>query len=93
MITLAADPWSFDGMSGSATFKTDLIITMARDLGIARPRAFYEKLKVFVEEVKEVWKKKTCTEEEKKQCEAQHGEFLEWACSKCEKNPKRENGQ
>ena len=31
-----------------------------------------------------------CSAEEKKICEAQFGEFLDWACKKCEKKNARE---
>jgi len=59
------------------------LIALAR--GIAFDGDFFRKIKIFETEALEcLTKRKNCTEEDKKKCRIQYGEYLEWACKQCE---------
>ncbi len=35
---------------------------------------------------------KTCSPAQKARCKFEYGEFAEWTCSKCDRNPNRKQG-
>jgi len=62
------------------------VIEVARAMGIARDVEFFAKVKIFEREMLNHLrgkKKESCTEEKKKFCKAQFGEYLDWACKNC----------
>jgi hypothetical protein len=64
------------------------ISAMAPAYGLKQNQIFFEKLHIFEAACLNIWNPQGCTEKKKKDCEAQHGEFLEWSCSVCPDNPK-----
>ena len=82
-------------MGGAYALNLFFLRASAQDLGIETDLEFYEKLRVLEDEILTIWEEKRkdgiCDAKQKARCEAQHGEFIEWACSECEKNKKSED--
>ena len=67
------------------------IIMSAIDMGYKIDEIFLEKLGLFESTLIEIINSggdSVCTDQDKEKCKIQYGDHFEWACKRCEKNPK-----
>ena len=93
LLVLAQTQWrATDG--GYYGLDFNVLIQMARGLGIQTGQIFFEKLRVYEREALKIFRQKKediCDEKQKESCKLEFGEFFEWACGKCEKNPNKKD--
>lgn len=88
LLVLAQTQWrATDG--GFYGLDYAVITRIAKELGIHTGQSFFEKLRIYEREALSLIKGK-CDGKQKEKCKMEFGEFYEWACSNCEKNPNRQ---
>lgn len=91
LLTLAQTQWRATD-EGYYGLDFSIPISMARGLGIETGKIFFEKLRVYEKEALILFrqgKEDVCDKKQKETCKMEFGEFFEWACGKCEKNPNK----
>lgn len=67
------------------------ILIVAKELDFVIDDLFMQKLNIFESTIIEIINSNgetVCTEKDKEKCKVQYGNHFEWACKRCEKNPK-----
>jgi hypothetical protein len=96
VLCICASQWRV-GFGGAYGLDYSAVFAAAQISGVELIKEDLDKIRAFETEVLSIWNKSggqgPCNEEQKKQCKYEFGEYLDFTCRSCERNPNRDTGE